>query len=64
MKKAKRKAPGRLEKERGIWVIRTDKNLPASIVNRTIRQVRKEREMFLLGEYPINRAASKCKNRN
>jgi len=50
MKKRKVESAAVLEKERGVWVIRTEKKLPASIVNRIIRQVREERYMLSIGQ--------------
>jgi AbrB family looped-hinge helix DNA binding protein len=41
-----------LQKERGVWVIRTGDDLPASVVEDTIRQIRQERERIALGEEP------------
>lgn len=41
-----------LQKERGIWMIRTGEDLPASVVEDTIRQIRDERERLALGEGP------------
>lgn len=46
------RATAPLQKERGIWVIRTGEDLPASIVEDTIRQIREERDRHALGEEP------------
>lgn len=39
-----------LHKERGVWVIRTGDDLPDSVVDDTLRQIREERERRALGE--------------
>ena len=41
-----------LQKERGVWVIRTGEDLSGSVVEDTIRQIREERERAALGEEP------------
>ena len=38
-----------LQKERGVWVIRTGEKLPAATADETIRQVREERHLASLG---------------
>ncbi len=50
MKKGESKTDACLEKERGIWIIRTEKKLPASIVTRVISQVREERYRLSIGQ--------------
>jgi AbrB family looped-hinge helix DNA binding protein len=46
------RATAPLQKERGIWVVRTGEDLPASVVEDTIRQIREECERLALDEEP------------
>jgi len=39
-----------LQKERGVWVYRTGQELPASVVNDTLRQIRQGRHRAALGK--------------
>lgn len=41
---------GRIYKKRGVWVLHGGSPLPADIVEKTIRQVRREREQSFLGK--------------
>jgi len=41
-----------LRKKRGIWVMSTGKPLSAEVVNRTIQNIRDERERAIAGSFP------------
>jgi AbrB family looped-hinge helix DNA binding protein len=41
---------GRMYKKQGVWVMHGETPLPADIVEKTIRQVRRERELRFLGK--------------
>jgi AbrB family looped-hinge helix DNA binding protein len=41
---------GRIYKKHGVWVLHGDAPLPADVVEKTIRQLRREREQRFLGK--------------
>jgi AbrB family looped-hinge helix DNA binding protein len=41
---------GRMYKKRGVWVLHSGAPLPADVVQKTLRQVRREREDRFLGK--------------
>ena len=41
-----------LQKERGVWVYRTGEKLPTSMVEDTVKRIRKERDRAALGLEP------------
>jgi AbrB family looped-hinge helix DNA binding protein len=42
----------RMYKKQGVWVLHGGAPLPASVVEETIRKVRRERERAILGKHP------------